>query len=193
SNCAPSSDAHRAIRRTAACSPPSGELPPHQCLARELTRVIQMTDSAIDLSQRLQPMRTAQRAQPMPDWATRARRLRALEKMLLEQRDAFAAAINADFGCRPREETDLLEIYPSLSAIRHTLSKGRRWMKPRRRLADPLYLAVGPLVDALGAGNRAMLKMSEFTPRFSALFAEQVARHFKPDEVTVVTGDAEVA
>jgi len=178
-----------------------------------------MTDSAIDLSQRLQPMRTAQRAQPMPDWATRARRLRALEKMLLEQRDAFAAAINADFGCRPREETDLLEIYPSLSAIRHTLSKGRRWMKPRRRLADllflpartemrpqprgvvgiivpwnyPLYLAVGPLVDALGAGNRAMLKMSEFTPRFSALFAEQVARHFKPDEVTVVTGDAEVA
>jgi coniferyl-aldehyde dehydrogenase len=178
-----------------------------------------MTDSAIDLSQRLQPMRTAQRAQPMPDWATRAHRLRALEKMLLEQREAFAAAINADFGCRPREETDLLEIYPSLSAIRHTLSKGRRWMKPRRRLADllflpartemrpqprgvvgiivpwnyPLYLAVGPLVDALGAGNRAMLKMSEFTPRFSALFAEQVARHFKPDEVTVVTGDAEVA
>src|SRR6185312_856369 len=207
SNCAPSSDTRRAIRQTAACSPSDGELPPHECLARALTRVIQMTDSAIDLSQRLQPM---------PDWATRAHRLRALEKMLLEQREAFAAAINADFGCRPREETDLLEIYPSLSAIRHTLSKGRRWMKPRRRLADllflpariemrpqprgvvgiivpwnyPLYLAGGPLVDALGAGNRAMLKMSEFTPRFSALFAEQVARHFKPDEVTVVTGDA---
>ena len=177
-----------------------------------------MNDSAADLSQRLLQMRTAQRASPMPDWPTRAHRLRRLEKMLLEQREAFAAAINADFGCRPREETDLLEIYPSLSAIRHTLSKGRRWMKTRRRLADllflpartemrpqprgvvgiivpwnyPLYLAVGPLVDALGAGNRAMLKMSEFTPRFSALFAEQVARHFKPDEVTVVTGDAEV-
>ncbi|OOG53840.1 coniferyl aldehyde dehydrogenase [Rhodanobacter sp. B05] len=178
-----------------------------------------MNDSAADLSQRLLQLRTAQRSSPMPDWATRAHRLRRLEKMLLEQREAFAAAINADFGCRPREETDLLEIYPSLSAIRHTLSKGRRWMKPRRRLADllflpartemrpqprgvvgiivpwnyPLYLAIGPLVDALGAGNRAMLKMSEFTPRFSALFAEQVARYFKPDEVTVVTGDAEVA
>jgi len=177
-----------------------------------------MNDSAADLSQRLLQMRTAQRSSPMPDWTTRAHRLRRLEKMLLEQREAFAAAINADFGCRPREETDLLEIYPSLSAIRHTLSKGRRWMKTRRRLADllflpartemrpqprgvvgiivpwnyPLYLAVGPLVDALGAGNRAMLKMSEFTPRFSALFAEQVARHFKPDEVTVVTGDADV-
>lgn len=178
-----------------------------------------MTDSAADLSQRLLQMRSAQRASPMPDWASRSARLRALQKMLLEQRNAFATAINADFGCRPREETDLLEIYPSLSAIRHSLSKGRRWMKPRRRLADllflpartemrpqprgvvgiivpwnyPLYLAIGPLVDALTAGNRAMLKMSEFTPRFSSLFAEQVARYFKADEVTVVTGDAEVA
>ncbi len=178
-----------------------------------------MTDSATKLNQRLLQLRTAQRQQPMPDWDTRADRLRRLEKMLLEQREAFASAINTDFGCRPRDETDLLEIYPSLSAIRHSLSRGRRWMKPRRRLADllflpartemrpqprgvvgiivpwnyPLYLAVGPLVDALAAGNRAMLKMSEFTPGFSALFAEQVARYFKPEEVTVVTGDAEVA
>ncbi|MGH8159147.1 MAG: coniferyl aldehyde dehydrogenase [Rhodanobacter sp.] len=178
-----------------------------------------MTDSATDLSQRLQLLRTAQRAEPMPGWPARATRLRTLEKMLREQREAFAAAINADFGCRPREETDLLEIFPSLSAIRHALGHGRRWMKPRRRLADllflpartelrpqprgvigiivpwnyPLYLAVGPLVDALAAGNRAMLKMSEFTPRFSALFAEQVAGYFQPDEVAVVTGDAAVA
>ena len=183
------------------------------------TQVAFMTDSATDLSQRLQLLRTAQRAEPMPDWPARAARLRTLEKMLLEQRESFAAAIHADFGCRPREETDLLEIFPSLSAIRHALGHGRRWMKPRRRLADllflpartelrpqpcgvvgiivpwnyPLYLAVGPLVDALVAGNRAMLKMSEFTPRCSALFAEQVARYFQPDEVVVVTGDATVA
>ena len=178
-----------------------------------------MTDSATDLSQRLQLLRTAQRAEPMPDWPARAARLRTLEKMLLEQREAFAAAIHADFGCRPREETDLLELFPSLSAIRHALGHGRRWMKPRRQLAGlaflpartelrpqplgvvgiivpwnyPLYLAVGPLVDALVAGNRAMLKMSEFTPRFSALFAEQVARCFQPGEVAVATGDAAVA
>ena len=164
-------------------------------------------------------LRKAHQRAPAPDWHARAARLRTLEKMLLEQRGAFAAAINADFGCRPAEETDLLEIYPSLSAIRHTLGKGRGWMKPRRRLADllflpartemrpqplgvvgiivpwnyPLYLAVGPLVDALAAGNRAMVKMSEFTPAFSALFAEQVARYFAADEIAVVTGDAEVA
>ena len=56
----------------------------------------------------------------------------------------------------------------------------------------PLFLAVGPLVDALAAGNRAMVKMSEYTPRFSQLFAELVTRHFQPDEVIVVNGDASV-
>jgi coniferyl-aldehyde dehydrogenase len=167
----------------------------------------------------LQRLRDAQTLDPLPAWPVRLRRLRALETMLREQRAAFAAAIDADFGQRPAEETDLLETFPSLSAIRHAIGHGRRWMKPRRRFANllflpartelrpqprgvvgiivpwnyPLYLAVGPLVDALVAGNRAMLKMSEYTPRFSALFAEQVAKYFQPDEVTVVNGDADVA
>ncbi|TPG06482.1 coniferyl aldehyde dehydrogenase [Rhodanobacter glycinis] len=177
-----------------------------------------MTDHAA-LNEQLQRLRTAHAGDPLPAWSLRAARLRTLQALLQEHRVELAAAINADFGQRPAEETDLLEIFPSLSAIRHALRHGRRWMKPRRRLADllflpartelrpqprgvigiivpwnyPLYLAVGPLVDALVAGNRAMLKMSEFTPRFSALFAEQVARHFRPDEVVVVNGDAEVA
>lgn len=178
-----------------------------------------MSTAAPSLDEQLQRLRAAQAADPMPAWPARAKRLRALETMLREQREAFAAAIDADFGQRPAEETDLLEIFPSLSGLRYTLRHGRRWMRPQRSLPGlaflpahnallpqprgvigiivpwnyPLYLAVGPLVDALAAGNRAMIKMSEYTPRFSALFAEQVARYFRPDEVSVVTGDAEVA
>jgi len=177
-----------------------------------------MTDR-IDLDATLQRLRTAQAREPQPAWAVRARRLRALEAMLREQRGAFAAAISADFGQRPAEETDLLEVFPSLSSVRHALRHGRRWMKPRHGLPGwlflpartelrpqplgvvgiivpwnyPLYLAVGPLIDALAAGNRVMLKMSEHTPRFSALFAEQVAAYFAHDDVVAVTGDATVA
>ncbi|MEO8777939.1 MAG: coniferyl aldehyde dehydrogenase [Rhodanobacter sp.] len=177
------------------------------------------TDNVSPLADRLQPLRAAQRQQPMPDWATRATRLHALEAMLRDNRERIVEAIHVDFGCRPREETELLEFFPSLSAIRHALAKGRRWMKPRRRLAGlaflpgrtelrpqplgvigiivpwnyPLFLAAGPLVDALVAGNRAMLKMSEFTPRFSALFTELAGKYFKADEVAVITGDADVA
>lgn len=174
---------------------------------------------ATDLGDLLARQREAHRRDPTPAWPVRAARLRALESLLRQHRDAIGEAIHADFGCRPREETDLLEVFPSLSAIRHALRHGRRWMRPRRRLAElaflpartelrpqplgvvgiivpwnyPLYLAVGPLVDALSAGNRALVKMSEYTPQFSALFADLVARHFPREEVAVVTGDATVA
>jgi acyl-CoA reductase-like NAD-dependent aldehyde dehydrogenase len=177
-----------------------------------------MADSA-ELTAILHCQRSAQARVPLPRWQVRADRLHRLARMLSEQRAAFADAINADFGQRPAEETELLELFPSLSAIRHALRHGKRWMRPRRartglaflpghnRLLPqprgvvgivvpwnyPLFLAVGPLVDALVAGNRAMVKMSEFTPRFSALFADQVAHYFEDDEVAVVTGDAAVA
>lgn len=178
-----------------------------------------MKEPSPSLHATLLRLREAQARDPMPTWDTRATRLRSLEKLLTEQRGAFAEAISADFGHRPVEETELLELYPSLSNLRHSLKRGKRWMRARRGKANlvflparttllpqprgvvgiivpwnyPLFLAVGPLIDALTAGNRVMLKMSEYTPRFSALFAEQVARYFKPDEVVVVTGDAGVA
>jgi coniferyl-aldehyde dehydrogenase len=171
-----------------------------------------------DLDASLQRMRDAHARDPLPDWPARAMRLRALERLLHAHRADIATAIHADFGNRPAEETELLEIFPSLSAVRHALRHGKRWMRPKRRFADllfmpartelrpqplgvvgiivpwnyPLYLAAGPLVDALAAGNRAMLKMSEYTPRFSALFGELVAKYFRNDEVLVVNGDAAV-
>jgi coniferyl-aldehyde dehydrogenase len=170
------------------------------------------------LRETLDAMRAAHARDPMPDAAKRIARLDALDALMRDHRDAIVAAINADFGRRPAEETDLLEIFPSRSAIRHARRHVRRWMRPRRHWANfwflparteivplprgvvgiiapwnyPLYLAIGPLVDALAAGNRAMVKVSEFTPRFSALFAELVSRVFATDEVAVVTGDAEV-
>ena len=178
-----------------------------------------MKEPDASLHSTLLRLREAQSRDPLPGWDVRAARLRTLQKLLTEQRGAFAEAISADFGHRPAEETELLELYPSLSNLRHSLKRGKRWMRAKRGLANlvflparttlmpqprgvvgiivpwnyPLFLAVGPLIDALTAGNRVMLKMSEYTPRFSALFAEQVSRYFKADEVVVVTGDAGVA
>jgi aldehyde dehydrogenase (NAD+)/coniferyl-aldehyde dehydrogenase len=57
----------------------------------------------------------------------------------------------------------------------------------------PILLAVSPLAAALAAGNRALVKMSEFTPRTSALFARLVSLYFGADELSVVQGDAELA
>ena len=155
---------------------------------------------------------------PCPDWPRRAAWLKAL-RALLRDDSRICEAISADFGCRPPEETRLLELFPSLGAIDHALRHGPRWMRSRRQFAGfwflpartellpqpagvagiiapwnyPLYLAVGPLVDALAAGNRVLVKMSEYTPRFSALFAELIEKHFPDGEVRVINGDADVA
>lgn len=164
-------------------------------------------------------LRAAQRGDPWPDWPRRAARLKALRALVSDNAAAICAAISADFGCRPSEETRLLELFPALGGISHALRHGRRWMRPRRGFANfwflpartelmaqpkgvvgilvpwnyPLYLAVGPVVDALAAGNRAFVKMSEYTPRFSALFAELVEKYFPDGELRVVNGEVEVA
>jgi coniferyl-aldehyde dehydrogenase len=155
----------------------------------------------------------------MPTRSERARRLGALEALIADNRAAIAEAIAADFGRRPTEETDLLEIFPSLSGIRYARSHLRRWMRPRRRRASfwflparieirpqplgvvgiivpwnyPLYLAAGPLTDALAAGNRVLLKMSELTPALSTLLEELVEKYFAADVVDIVNGDADSA
>lgn len=171
------------------------------------------------LTNALARQRQAQQRDPIPAWPVRARRLRALSELLGANQTAIVAAISADFGRRAVEETQLLEMFPALQAIRYALRHGRGWMKPRRQWAQlwfmparttllpqprgvvgivvpwnyPLYLAVAPLVDALCAGNRVLVKMPEDAPRFSALFARLVATHFCAEEVHVLTGDVALA
>ena len=163
--------------------------------------------------------RAASRAGPAPDLTLRRDRLSRLRRALLSNERAFVRAVDADFGHRPAMETRLYEVLPLLNALRHTRRHLRRWMRPERRGVDPLsfpgasnrvrheplgavgivspwnypiLLALGPLVCALGAGNRALLKPSELTPRTSALLAEALGAAFAEDEVAVVQGGVEI-
>ena len=164
-------------------------------------------------------LREAAVRDPHPDWHSRAALLDALERLLRENAQAIANAISADFGNRSQHETQLLELFPSFEAIRHARRHLKSWMRPERRAVSmwflpgrarvlhqplgvvgiivpwnyPLMLAVGPLVAALAAGNRVMVKMSEYTPATSELFAHLVSKYFSDDEVVVVQGDAGVA
>ncbi|HQR21644.1 MAG TPA: coniferyl aldehyde dehydrogenase [Burkholderiaceae bacterium] len=158
-------------------------------------------------------------AAPFPEWNIRRDRLQRLQAVIQDNEEAIEAAIDSDFGGRPRMETQIAEVFPSLAELRGAARRGARWMKPRGAWVSkwflparahvmprplgvvgiivpwnyPLFMAVGPLAGAIAAGNRAMVKMSEFTPSFSRLFANLVAGQFKEDELTVVTGGADVA
>jgi coniferyl-aldehyde dehydrogenase len=164
----------------------------------------------------------AQRAAFLRDGAPPLQERRADLKKLADAiergSDRLAAAISADFGNRSRHETELGEVFPSLSAIRNTLKHLRQWMRPRRvsvgiELAPatarilyqpvgvvgiispwnyPFNLAIVPLVAALAAGNRAMLKPSELTPRTSDFIADMLAGLFATDKVATVIGGPEV-
>jgi len=164
-------------------------------------------------------LREAAAGDSNPDWRRRDAWLEALERLIRENQTAIAEAIRGDFGNRSLHETQLLELFPSFEAIRHARRHLKSWMRPERRAVSmwflpgrarvlhqplgvvgvivpwnyPLLLAVGPLVAALAAGNRVMVKMSEYTPATSELFARLVAKYFAADEVAVVQGDAGVA
>ncbi|CAJ6121318.1 coniferyl aldehyde dehydrogenase [Burkholderia pseudomallei] len=166
----------------------------------------------------LRDQRAAYLRAPYPSWATRADHLRALRKMLLENRDALAAVINADFGHRAKEEVLMSEIWLAKEEIDEALKHGKRWIKPKSRTMNkwlrparakvmpqplgvvgivvpwnyPVLLAAGPLICALAAGNRAIVKMSELTPRTSQLFEELISKTFARDHVAVVNGDAQI-
>ncbi|CAN0624133.1 putative coniferyl aldehyde dehydrogenase [Burkholderia multivorans] len=166
----------------------------------------------------LHDQRAAYLRAPYPSWETRATHLRALRAMLLGHADALADAISADFGHRAKQEVLLSEIWMAKEEIDEALRHGKRWMKPMRRPMNkwmrparakvipqplgvvgivvpwnyPVLLAAGPLICALAAGNRAVVKMSELTPRTSALFEQLIAQTFSRDHVAVVNGDAEV-
>ena len=85
---------------------------------------------------RFDAMRRAHDAAPQVDWPTRKRHLKALQAMLHKFREAFANAIDADFGGRSAQETDMLELFPSHGNLKHALAHTRRWMRGSRGWAN---------------------------------------------------------
>jgi coniferyl-aldehyde dehydrogenase len=175
--------------------------------------------TSADLKTRFLSARAGYALNRNPSASARRATLDTLEKLLVDNSVAIQAAISADFGNRSTHETQLLELFPALSAIRRARAQLKSWMSPKRRFASlwfmparteiraqplgvigiivpwnyPLVLAVGPLVAALSAGNRALIKMSEFTPRFGEVFAKLISENFAADHITVINGDAAIA
>jgi len=162
--------------------------------------------------------RAAYAANPMPAADQRQQWLKALRDLLSDERQALVEAISADFSHRSADETLLAELMPSLHGIHYASRHLKGWMKSSRRKVGmafqpasakvvyqplgvvgiivpwnyPLYLAIGPLVGALAAGNRVMLKLSESTPATGQLLKTLLGRIFPEDLVCVVLGEADV-
>ena len=146
----------------------------------------------------------------------RRRALKALRSMVVAEAQHFATAIDEDFGGRSRHETLLSEVAMVIASIDHALPRLARWSRPERIGLGwrfwpahgeilkqpigivgivapwnyPLQLALLPLVGALAAGCRAIVKPSEHTPLCSALLCRSLAKHVDNRIVLAVEGDA---
>ncbi len=140
--------------------------------------------------------------------------------VLLKYQDKMVAALNSDFSCRAREVSLLTDVAASVTPLKHARKHLRKWMKPERRPTMfplnllggrsrieyqplgvvgvispwnfPVNLTFGPLAGILAAGNRALIKPSEFTPATSEVMAEMVAEAWDEKEVALFTGGPEV-
>lgn len=159
---------------------------------------------------------------PAPSLAQRRDDLRALRRLLAENSDAIADAINQDYGNRSRHETVFAELIPALDGIKHALAHLRGWMRPRRRPVDsllfpggrntviprprgvvglimpwnfPINLAFSQLTSVFAAGNRAMVKMSENSIALTRLLRELSPRYFPEDKLVFLeeTGSVGIA
>ena len=152
--------------------------------------------------------------------AVRKDRLTRAAAMIADNADAFCDALSEDFGHRSREQSMLTDIASSVAPIRHALKSVEGWMRRDKRAVQfplgllgarawveyqpkgvvgviapwnfPVNLVMGPVAGAFAAGNRVMVKTSEFTPRTAALFEAVCPKYFAPDELAFFSGAAEV-
>ncbi len=177
---------------------------------------VQNLNALIDLQRR------EFRAEGEVTYASRIDRLKRLKALIVENKTEFAITTKREFNDARSYEFSLFSEFASkVEAIDYTMKHLKDWMKPERRRTNkpmnllggrgevryfpkgvvgiispwnlPFGLTVAPLTSALAAGNRALLKPSEYVPETAALFAEVVPKYFSKDEVAVVTGGAETS
>jgi len=122
----------------------------------------------------------------------------------------------ADFGHRSIDQSKLTDIDGSIGPLKDAKKHLRKWMQPEKRKAlfslgmfgsrarvayqplgvvgcispwnFPVQLTFSPLAGVFAAGNRTMIKPSEFTPATSELMKELFHAAYDADEVSVITG-----
>ena len=139
---------------------------------------------------------------------------------LIKYQSQLVEALNTDFSCRPREVSLLTDVGAGMAPMKHARKHLRKWMKTEKRSTIfplnllggrsrieyqplgvvgmiapwnfPVNMVFSPLAQVLAAGNRAMIKPSEFTPATSAVIADMVKEAYNTNEVAVFPGGPEV-
>ncbi|MGB0936286.1 MAG: coniferyl aldehyde dehydrogenase [Colwellia sp.] len=154
-----------------------------------------------------------------PSYEQRISDLETLKQLLLDNQQAFIEAMSEDFGHRSHDDSKIGDILTTVMGIKYSIKRLKKWMKPVKKHTGmlfqpassqviyqpkgvigiiapwnyPLFLSFGPLTAALAAGNPAMIKMSEYTPKTNTLLANVLAQGFSQAQVAIVCGEVDIA
>lgn len=176
------------------------------------------TATAVDVASVVARLRKTFATGRTRDVAWRKRQLEALEKLMVDNEPAIAAALEQDLGRKPFESW-LADIASTAGEAADAAKNVGKWTKRKHRLLEfsqlpgrgwveyepygtvliigawnfPFALTLGPAVGAIAAGNTVVLKPSEVSPASSALMAELVPRYLDSDAIAVIEGDGAVS
>jgi coniferyl-aldehyde dehydrogenase len=188
-------------------------------MVANLSAVPTQSQDIKDLHRIFEAQRAAYARHRYPSAAERIAHLNKLREGLVKWKDTLATEVSKDFGHRSKDETLFAEVMTSIEGLKYHAKNVRKWMQPEKRHVAlmhqpasarvvyqpvgvvgvivpwnyPIFLAIGPLMAALAAGNRVMIKMSSFTPALGEAFKKMIAENFAEDHVCVITGKGEVS
>lgn len=144
--------------------------------------------------------------------------LNQLRNLIKTNEKSLMDALKQDLN-KSEFDSFISEIGIVLEEIRFTIKNLKNWAKPRRVKSSltglgsksfiypepygvaliiapwnyPFQLAIAPLIGALAAGNCAVIKPSELTPRTSSILRNIINENFPNDYISVVEGDVETS
>lgn len=156
----------------------------------------------------------ASRKHAYPSLQERKDNLEKLAQVMEANTDRICEAIDKDFGGRSVNETRLLEMVPLIGNIADAKKRLKKWAKPQRRHVGlafkgasnklipqpkgvigivtpwnyPLLLALGPVVSAMAAGNRCIVKQAANSQNLCRLLDEIISPVFDETTLAVIPG-----
>jgi coniferyl-aldehyde dehydrogenase len=168
----------------------------------------------------LKAQRTAFASEMPVGAAVRKDRLKRCIALIADHHGRWTDALSEDFGHRSREQSAMTDLVGSIGPAKHAIANFEKWMRPEKRKLQfplgllgakarveyqpkgvvgiiapwnfPVNLTVAPMIGAFAAGNRVMVKSSEFTPNVSSLFEELGPQYFDESEAAFFSGGADV-
>ncbi len=176
---------------------------------------------ADDMQSILMRQKAAHLRDGAPSAKQRIERIDRCIGLLVAHRGEIEQALVTDFGARSREASAFTDIAASIGTLKHAKAGLTSWMRSEKRKTTPALLGLfgakaevrfqpkgvigiispwnfpvnltfTPLAGVLAAGNRAMIKPSEYTPATSELMAQMFGSVFSSEEIAVFTGGPEI-